>query len=76
MTLNDPEILQRCIPYRVELIKCSETNFEAKVVLKVGLVKARFIGEIEIDQTGAPEKFWLSGKGIGGCGIWACQRQR
>ena len=64
--LNDPEILQQCIPGCEELIKHSDTNLEAKVVLKVGPVKARFSGEVVLDQTGAPEKFSLSGKGNGG----------
>ncbi len=65
-TLNDPEILQQCIPGCEELIKHSDTNLEAKVVSKVGLVKARLSGEVVLDQTGAPEKFSLSGKGNGG----------
>ena len=30
--LNDPEILQQCIPGCEELIKHSDTNLEAKVV--------------------------------------------
>ena len=64
--LNDPEILQQCIPGCEELIKHSGTNLEAKVVLKVGPVKARFSGEVGLDQPGAPEKFALSGKGNGG----------
>ena len=64
--LNDPEILQQCIPGCEELIKHSDTNLEAKVVLKVGPVKARFSGEVVLDQTGAPDKFSLSGKGNGG----------
>ena len=49
-----------------ELIKHSDTNLEAKVVLKVGPVKARFSGEVVLDQTGAPDTFSLSGKGNGG----------
>ena len=34
--LNDPEILRLCIPGCEELIKHSDTELEAKVVLKVG----------------------------------------
>ena len=64
--LNDPEILQRCIPGCEELIKTSDTELEAKVVLKVGPVKARFSGAVELDTTGAPDQFSLTGQGNGG----------
>lgn len=64
--LNDPEILQRCIPGCEELIKHSDTELEAKVVLKVGPVKARFGGDVTLDPAGAPDRFSLSGQGSGG----------
>ncbi len=64
--LNDPEILQKCIPGCEELIKHSDTELEAKVVLKVGPVKARFAGDVQLDTTGAPDAFSLTGKGNGG----------
>ncbi|MCV6592742.1 MAG: carbon monoxide dehydrogenase subunit G [Silicimonas sp.] len=64
--LNDPEVLQQCIPGCEELIKHSETELEAKVVLKVGPVKARFSGNVVLDQSGAPGAFSLSGQGNGG----------
>jgi len=64
--LNDPEVLQRCIPGCDELIKHSETQLEAKVVLKVGPVKAKFSGDVELDPSGAPEHFSLTGQGTGG----------
>jgi carbon monoxide dehydrogenase subunit G len=64
--LNDPEVLQRCIPGCEELIKHSDTELEAKVVLKVGPVKARFSGNVVLDQSGAPDAFSLSGQGNGG----------
>lgn len=64
--LNDPEILRQCIPGCEELIKNSETELEAKVVLKVGPVKARFSGTVELDTSGAPDAFSLTGQGNGG----------
>ena len=64
--LNDPEILQRCIPGCEELIKHSDTDLEAKVLLKVGPVKARFGGQVTLDTAGAPDAFSLSGQGNGG----------
>ena len=42
--LNDLEVLKQCIPGCEELIQHSDTELAAKVVLKVGLVKARFLG--------------------------------
>lgn len=64
--LNDPEILKQCIPGCEELIKHSDTDLEAKVVLKVGPVKARFTGNVQLDTTGAPDAFSLKGQGNGG----------
>jgi len=64
--LNDPAILQQCIPGCEELIKHSDTELEAKVVLKVGPVKARFSGNVVLDTTGAPDAFSLTGQGNGG----------
>ncbi|MEM9342181.1 MAG: carbon monoxide dehydrogenase subunit G [Pseudomonadota bacterium] len=64
--LNDPEVLQRCIPGCEELVKNSDTELEATVVLKVGPVKARFGGQVTLDTEGAPDAFSLSGQGNGG----------
>ncbi|MFQ3348532.1 MAG: carbon monoxide dehydrogenase subunit G [Paracoccaceae bacterium] len=66
VALNDPQILQECIPGCEELIKHSDTELEAKVVLKVGPVKARFRGNVTLDNSGAPYKFSLTGVGNGG----------
>jgi carbon monoxide dehydrogenase subunit G len=64
--LNDPEVLKQCIPGCEELIQHSDTELEAKVVLKVGPIKARFGGEVTLDKSGAPDAFSLSGQGNGG----------
>jgi carbon monoxide dehydrogenase subunit G len=69
--LNDPEILKACIPGCEELIKHSDPDFEAKVVLKVGPVKAKFAGNVTLDQSGAPDQFSLTGKGNGGAAGFA-----
>src|SRR5919197_269515 len=44
--LNDPEILKQCIPGCEEITKASDTEFSAKVVARVGPVKARFSGKV------------------------------
>lgn len=64
--LNNTAILQQCIPGCEELIRHSDTELEAKVVLKIGPVKARFSGNVVLDQSGAPDAFSLSGQGNGG----------
>ena len=64
--LNNVEVLEKCIPGCEELIKHSDNELEAKVVLKLGPVRARFSGCIELNNTGAPDAFSLSGKGSGG----------
>ena len=69
--LNDPEILKACIPGCEELIKHSDSELEAKVVLKVGPVKAKFTGNVTLDQSGAPDQFSLTGKGNGGAAGFA-----
>lgn len=69
--LNDPEVLKTCIPGCEELIKHSDTDLEAKVVLKIGPVKAKFGGTVVLDQSGAPGAFSLTGEGSGGAAGFA-----
>jgi carbon monoxide dehydrogenase subunit G len=69
--LTDPEILRQCIPGCEELTMLSPTDLEAKVVLKVGPVKARFSGKVTLDTTGAPGFFSLTGEGNGGAAGFA-----
>ena len=69
--LNDPDILRVCIPGCQELVKRSDTELDAKVVLKVGPVKATFAGKVTLDPTDAPERFSLTGEGSGGAAGFA-----
>lgn len=64
--LNDPDILKECIPGCEELTKKSDTELEAKVVLKIGPVKARFNGNVTLSPDAPPERFSLNGQGNGG----------
>jgi carbon monoxide dehydrogenase subunit G len=64
--LNDPEVLKQCIPGCEELIKHSNTELEAKVVLKIGPVKAKFSGNVTLSPAAPPERFSLAGTGNGG----------
>ena len=64
--LNDAEILKACIPGCEEIEQTSPTTLTAKVVQKIGPVKARFEGAIELLNIDAPNSYTISGEGQGG----------
>lgn len=64
--LNDVEILKQCIPGCEEIMKTSDTEMTAKVVIKVGPVKARFSGEVTLSDLDPPTGYTISGQGMGG----------
>lgn len=69
--LQNPDVLRQCIPGCEELIEHSPGHLEAKVVLKIGPVKARFAGEVTLDTSQAPDAFSLTGEGKGGAAGFA-----
>lgn len=69
--LNDPEVLRAAIPGCEEIERVGDTDYAARVVLKIGPVKARFNGEVHLDPSGAPDTFSLSGEGKGGAAGFA-----
>lgn len=64
--LNDAEVLKACIPGCQALEKTSDTEMTAKVVLKIGPVKAKFNGEVELVNINAPASYTIQGEGSGG----------
>ena len=64
--LNDPDVLQKCIPGCQTLEQQSATQMTATVGLKVGPVKASFDGEVELKNLNPPESYRLEGEGKGG----------
>mmetsp|Transcript_18880 Transcript_18880/g.24763 ORF Transcript_18880/g.24763 Transcript_18880/m.24763 type:complete len:151 (+) Transcript_18880:56-508(+) len=64
--LNDAEILKACIPGCQELEKVSDTEMTAKVVLKIGPVKAKFGGEVTLENLSPPNSYSIVGEGKGG----------
>lgn len=64
--LNDPEILKESIPGCETLEKASDTEMTATVVLKIGPVKARFQGIVELSNLNPPHGYTISGEGKGG----------
>jgi len=64
--LNDPEILKQAITGCQEIKKKSDTEFEAKVVAKVGPVKASFTGDVKLSKLNPPRSYVITGEGKGG----------
>lgn len=64
--LNDPEILRQCIPGCEALEKVSDTEMTATVALKIGPVKARFQGAVELGNLDPPHSYTITGEGKGG----------
>jgi uncharacterized protein len=64
--LNDAEILRQSIPGCEEIDKLSDTEMTAKVVAKVGPVKAKFAGKVTLSELDPPNGYRISGEGSGG----------
>jgi carbon monoxide dehydrogenase subunit G len=64
--LNDQEMLKRCIPGCETLKKNSDTEFSAIVMIKVGPVKARFKGNVRLEDLDPPNSYRIVGEGEGG----------
>lgn len=69
--LNDPEILKQSIPGCEEIEQKSPTEMSAKVTAKVGPVKAKFAGEVELTDLDPPNSYRISGEGKGGAAGFA-----
>lgn len=64
--LNDPDMLKACIPGCEMLDKKSEKELSATVALKIGPIKARFNGEVELKNLKPPYSYTIFGEGKGG----------
>lgn len=64
--LNDPDVLRQAIPGCEHLEQNGDGGFSAKVVLKVGPVKARFAGAVTLSEVDPPNGYVISGKGESG----------
>jgi carbon monoxide dehydrogenase subunit G len=69
--LNNPEILKACIPGCEELTKTSDTELVAKVVAKIGPVKAAFGGKVTLSDLDPPNGYTITGEGQGGAAGFA-----
>ncbi|MBO6540391.1 MAG: carbon monoxide dehydrogenase subunit G [Rhizobiaceae bacterium] len=64
--LNDPDVLRACIPGCQSLEKKSDTEFSAVVSVKLGPIKAKFNGEVELQNLNPPHSYTIAGEGKGG----------
>ena len=63
--LNDPEVLRKSIEGCETLDKLSDTELTAKVVAKLGPVKAKFGGKVTLSDLDPPNGYTLTGEGNG-----------
>jgi carbon monoxide dehydrogenase subunit G len=64
--LNDPAVLKESIPGCQELTKVSDTEMNAVVQAKVGMVRATFQGSVTLSNLNPPESYTITGEGKGG----------
>src|SRR5450830_1570266 len=64
--LNDAEVLKACIPGCEEFDKLSDTEFQAVATIKIGPVKARFRGRVQLTDLDPPNGYRITGEGSGG----------
>ncbi|MFN0264076.1 CoxG family protein [Tepidamorphus sp. 3E244] len=64
--LNDPDVLGECIPGCESFERDGENGFKAVAVQKIGPVKARFAGNVELTDIDPPNGYRISGEGSGG----------
>lgn len=69
--LNDPDILRACIPGCESFEAPTSDHFDVVSVLKIGMIKARFEGEVDLIDIDAPNSYRIKGAGKGGVAGYA-----
>lgn len=69
--LNDPNVLVHCIPGCEEVQQISPTETHTRVLLKMGPVRARFVGKILMSEIRPAEGCTLNFQGSGGAAGFA-----
>ena len=69
--LNDTDVLRDCIPGCDTLVRESDTRFLAKVIAKIGPVKAKFETTVTLSDLDPPARYTLTGEGKGGAAGFA-----
>ncbi len=74
--LNDPDILRACIPGCESFDAPTPDHFDVVSVLRIGMIKARFEGAVELADIEAPTSYRISGSGKGGVAGYASGQAR
>jgi uncharacterized protein len=64
--LNDPVVLQACLPGCKSLEMLDDRHFESTVQIRVGPVAATFKGNVELSDLDPPKAYTIVGSGSGG----------
>ena len=65
LALNDTAILQQAMPGCESFEETGENTFEARLVTKIGPVKARFKFDVSLSDLDPPRGYTISGAGQG-----------
>lgn len=63
--LNDPELLEACIPDCEFVEKISDTEMRIAIGVEIGPVKTRFSGKVSVSEPHPPRRWTLRGDGRG-----------
>ena len=64
--LNDPEILQACVPGCESIEKMGENEYQVLMVARVGPVSAKFKGKLALSDLDPPNAYSITFEGQGG----------
>jgi carbon monoxide dehydrogenase subunit G len=64
--LNDPAVLQLCIPGCEQLESTGKDQYSMRVLLKIGPLAAKFSGKIALSDINPPSSYTISFEGQGG----------
>ncbi|HEX2138115.1 MAG TPA: carbon monoxide dehydrogenase subunit G [Woeseiaceae bacterium] len=64
--LNDPLILQKCIPGCESLERAAANEYHGRIAAAIGPVRAKFDTQIKLENLNPPEGYTLSGESKGG----------
>ena len=67
--LNDPTVLQACIPGCESLTKQSDTQIDARITAQLGPIRSTFATQIVLSDLDPPNGYTLSGEGKGVAGF-------
>ena len=64
--LNDPEVLQACVPGCESIERTENDQLHARVAIKIGSIAARLNGRVQLSDIEPAKSYKLSGEGQGG----------